>query len=59
LRASDEAGRAAERPPEGTVADVLAWVGGDPERARRALAAEQKGKRRATLIADLERRGAA
>lgn len=40
--------------PEGTVADVLAWVGDDPDRARQALAAEQDGQQRSTLITRLE-----
>lgn len=50
-------GRNASRPPdvpEGTRADVLAWVGHDPERARQALEAERAGKARSTLIDQLE-----
>lgn len=41
--------------PNGTVADVMAWVGDDPDRARRALDAENaKGdKARSTLAATL------
>jgi len=40
--------------PEGTVQDVLDWVGDDPERAQEALDAEQAGAGRSTLIAKLE-----
>lgn len=41
--------------PGGTVADVMAWVGDDPDRARRALDAEAaKGdKARSTLVDSL------
>lgn len=41
--------------PSGTIPGILAWVDGDPDRAGRALAAEQdKGdKARSTLVADL------
>lgn len=35
--------------PDGTIAQVLEWVGNDPARAARALEAEQAGKNRATL----------
>lgn len=42
--------------PDGTAADVLAWVGEDPARARAAVAAEERRDRpRATLIRDLRR----
>ena len=41
--------------PDGTVAEVLAWVGNDPERARQALGVEQQDKRRAGLTAQLEK----
>lgn len=43
--------------PDGTVAQVTDWVGGDKERAALALAAEKaKGdKARATLVAALEK----
>lgn len=37
--------------PSGTAADVVAWVGDSLRRARAALAAEQDGKRRRTVIA--------
>lgn len=41
---------------DGTAADVLAWVGEDPERAAEALAAEQaKDKPRSTLVKQLEK----
>lgn len=36
--------------PVGTVDEVLAWVDGDAEKAERALAAEEAGKGRVTLI---------
>jgi hypothetical protein len=36
------------------VAEVLAWVGDDPERAAQALQAERDGQQRSTLIARLE-----
>ncbi|HEV2778552.1 MAG TPA: hypothetical protein VGX25_04055 [Actinophytocola sp.] len=41
--------------PEGSADVVLAWVGTDPARARRALEAEQAGQQRTTLIAKLEK----
>jgi hypothetical protein len=40
--------------PEGTIAEVLAWVGNDPERAQAALDAEYDGANRSTLITQLE-----
>lgn len=40
-------------PPAGSIADVLAWVDGDPERAAQALAAETAGKSRGSLIKQL------
>jgi len=40
--------------PQGTAADVLAWVGDDPARAQAALDAEYVGANRSTLIAKLE-----
>jgi hypothetical protein len=47
----------AEHPVQGSAAQVEAWVGDDPERARRALAAEaeREGGPRSTLVARLER----
>jgi hypothetical protein len=40
----------------GSVPDVLAWVGDDPERAQEALAAEQAQDRpRSTLVKQLEK----
>lgn len=39
--------------PEGSAADVLAWVGDDTDRARAAHDAETAGKQRKTLLADL------
>lgn len=41
--------------PEGSVAQVLEWVGEDLLRARVALAQERKGARRKTLVAALEK----
>jgi hypothetical protein len=52
---------AADAPPteldiDGTAADVLAWVGEDPDRAGEALEAEQaKDKPRSTLLRQLEK----
>lgn len=57
----DESEREPEEPPaeldiDGTAADVLAWVGEDPDRADEALAAEQaKDKPRSTLVKQLEK----
>lgn len=36
--------------PTGTVADVLEWVGDDPDRANAALEAEEAGKRRKGIL---------
>jgi hypothetical protein len=41
--------------PEGSAADVLAWVGDDVDRAKAAAEAEVTGKGRKTLLADLDR----
>lgn len=49
-------GGAAQGPPDGTVQDVLDWVGDDPDRARQALEAERAGQNRSTLISELEAR---
>jgi hypothetical protein len=40
--------------PIGTVAEMLDWVGDDPDRADLALQAEYTGQQRSTLIAQLE-----
>lgn len=40
--------------PEGTIAEVLAWVGDDRARASAALDAEYAGASRSTLISQLE-----
>lgn len=40
--------------PTGTVAEVLCWVGDDPDRAHEALDAERAGQDRSTLITQLE-----
>lgn len=39
--------------PVGTIAEVLAWVGEDHDRALRALAAEEVGQNRKSLIKTL------
>lgn len=39
--------------PDGTADEVRTWVGDDPGRAALALAAEQAGKKRSTLIDQL------
>jgi hypothetical protein len=44
----------ADTPPGGTVADVTAWVDGNPDRARVALTAERAGKGRKKLLELLE-----
>jgi hypothetical protein len=50
------AGRPEELDIDGTAADVLAWVGEDPDRAEEALEAEQaKDKPRSTLVKQLEK----
>lgn len=36
--------------PDGTVAEILAWVGDDEHRAEEALQAELAGKRRKSLV---------
>ena len=36
--------------PDGSIGDILAWVGDDPARAELALEAELAGKRRKTLM---------
>lgn len=40
--------------PDGTITQVLEWVGDDPGRARAALDAEYDGQMRTTLISQLE-----
>lgn len=42
-----------EAVPVGTIAEVLAWVDGDRDRAARALAAEEAGQNRKSLIKSL------
>jgi hypothetical protein len=44
----------APKPREGTVQQARAWVG-DGRRARLALEAERAGKKRTTLVTELER----
>lgn len=40
--------------PDGTIKEVLDWVGEDVDRAVEALTAEEAGERRKTLIKSLE-----
>lgn len=42
--------RKALKPPDGTVADVLEWVGDNPDRANAALEVEEAGKRRKGVL---------
>jgi hypothetical protein len=41
--------------PTGAAHEILSWVGDDTDRARAALEAEQEGKQRVGLTADLEK----
>lgn len=43
-----------EAVPEGSIKDVLAWVGDDVDKAKRALAAETEGENRKTLVTKLK-----
>lgn len=53
---NDNAARAADAPPEGTVTQVAEWVGSDAGRARQALKTErERGTPRSTLVEALER----
>ena len=40
--------------PEGSIKDVLGWVGEDTTKAQKALDAEKSGDKRTTLISKLE-----
>lgn len=40
--------------PEGSIKEVLAWVGDDAAKATTALKAEKSGEKRSTLISKLE-----
>lgn len=40
--------------PEGSIADILKWVGEDEERAVLALEAEEAGKKRPSLMKTLK-----
>jgi hypothetical protein len=51
----EESGAADGDVPDGSAADVLAWVGDDPARAKAAAATERAGKGRKTLLADLDK----
>jgi hypothetical protein len=44
---------AADEVPTGTIAEILAWVGTDRDRAARALAAEAAGQNRKSLVKNL------
>lgn len=46
--------RIVDEVPDGTIGDVLAWVGDDPSRAEQALEVELSGKKRRTLIDALD-----
>jgi hypothetical protein len=51
VEGADPADSGDEPPTEGTIETLMAWVGDDPERAARALAAEQgRDKPRATVL---------
>ena len=55
--AADAVASEPEGVPEGTAAEILEWVGDDPQRARAALEAEQASSSpRVTLVATLERK---
>jgi hypothetical protein len=43
-----------EAVPEGTISEIVEWVGTDAERAARALAAEEAGLKRKSLIKTLK-----
>lgn len=43
-----------EAAPEGSIKEVLAWVGTDATRAQTALDAEKAGEKRVSLISKLE-----
>lgn len=40
--------------PDGTIGEVLEWVGDDSERAQRALDVERTGQNRSSLVSQLE-----
>jgi len=55
VEANLEAEKAAEEVPEGSIKDVLAWVGTDATKAQAALDAENKASDpRSSLISKLE-----
>lgn len=45
---------AVEAVPEGSIADVLKWVGEDAQKAAQALKAEEDGANRKTLVKSLK-----
>lgn len=60
LTSGDEPTAGADHPPslgvpEGTVDEIMEWVGDDPAKALRALEAETAGKARKSLIGKLEK----
>lgn len=64
LRASiewmDDASSTDDEPepvPDGTVSEVLNWVGEDIDRAKRALEVEKAGRQRTSLLYELGKRG--
>lgn len=53
---SDESDGGSQDVPDGSVNEVLDWVGDDHERAQRALQVERSGQNRTTLVTELEKR---
>lgn len=51
----DDTQEIAAQVPDGSAAVVMGWVGDDMDRAKAALEAEQAGKQRVGLTADLEK----
>jgi hypothetical protein len=49
-----EESKTEDYPANGTIDDVLAWVGDDSEKAKTALHEEESGEKRATLIKKLK-----
>lgn len=42
--------------PRGSIREVLKWVGGDKQRAKLAIQAEESGSKRKTLLSELRER---
>lgn len=53
-REDADAGTESDDVPDGTVNEVLDWVGDDSERAQRALDVERTGQNRSSLVSQLE-----